>query len=78
MVNDIILLSREYDCAPLIAVRKQVETAVQNGKYDFQLAKVSEKGRILFEECPEVKTCARLAIVKQPWITLARVKTSKT
>jgi len=49
IVTDIILLSREYDCTPLNIVRKQVKAAVLKKSYDFQLARVNEKGQIHFE-----------------------------
>jgi predicted Holliday junction resolvase-like endonuclease len=47
-VSDIIFLSREYKCQPLNLIRDQVKSVVSKGDYDFQLAKVDEKGRILF------------------------------
>ena len=48
-VSDIIMLSRQYDCPHLNAVRKQVENAVSRKKCDFQLAHVEENGQITFE-----------------------------
>jgi len=48
-VSDIILLSRIYRCPPLNLVRHQVKTAVQKKNYDFQLARVDERGRISFK-----------------------------
>jgi len=47
-VSDIILLSRTYKCPPLNLIRKQVRTVVEKQNYEFELARVDERGRILF------------------------------
>jgi len=47
-VSDIILLSREYNCPSLNLTREQVKNAVSKRSYEFQLARVDEKGRISF------------------------------
>jgi len=47
-VSDIILLSREYKCPPLNLIREQVKNAVAKRHYEFQLARVNEKGQISF------------------------------
>ena len=47
-VSDIILLSREYECPPLNLIREQVKNAVSKRNYEFQLARVDEKGQISF------------------------------
>ena len=48
-VSDIIFLSNSYNNAMLNKARLQVKNAIQNKKYDWQVARISEIGDILFE-----------------------------
>lgn len=48
-VSDIILLSKEYDSPLLNSIRRQIETAIFDDKYEWQVARIDENGNILFE-----------------------------
>lgn len=48
-VNDIILLSKYIKNPELNTIRKQIEKVVLQKKYDWQVARIDEKGNIGFE-----------------------------
>lgn len=48
-VSNIMFLSREYHCPPLNLLRRQVRQAVAGRKYDWEVARINERGRISFE-----------------------------
>jgi predicted Holliday junction resolvase-like endonuclease len=47
-VSDILLLSREHDCPSLNLARQQIRDVVSHHKYEWQVARIDEKGNILF------------------------------
>jgi predicted Holliday junction resolvase-like endonuclease len=49
-ISDIILLTRQHDCPSLNPIREQIRTAVLADRYDWQVARINEKGIILFEQ----------------------------
>jgi len=48
-ISDIILLTKPYDCPSLNLIRRDIKTAVSKNKYDWQVARIDEKGNIKFE-----------------------------
>jgi predicted Holliday junction resolvase-like endonuclease len=48
-ISDIMLLSKQHDAPALTTVRKQIEQAIIQKKYEWQVARIDEKGKILFE-----------------------------
>ena len=48
-INNIILLSKQHDAPALTSVRKQIEQAILQKKYEWQVARIDENGKILFE-----------------------------
>lgn len=48
-VNDVIFLSKESTNALLNKLRQQVKAAVQKKKYDWQVARIDEQGKIEME-----------------------------
>ena len=48
-ISDIILLTKPYDCPSLNSIRRDIKTAVSKNKYDWQVARIDEKGNIKFE-----------------------------
>ncbi len=48
-VSDIILLSKEYNSSSLNSIRRQIEAAISGAKYEWQVARIDERGNILFE-----------------------------
>jgi len=48
-ISDIILLTRPYDCPSLNLIRRDIKTVVSKNKYDWQIARIDEKGNIKFE-----------------------------
>lgn len=48
-ISDIILLSKHYDCPSLNSVRHDIKIAVSKNRYDWQVARIDEKGNIKFE-----------------------------
>ena len=48
-INNIILLSKQHDAPALITVRKQIEQAIIQKKYEWQVARIDEEGKIIFE-----------------------------
>jgi len=47
-ISEIILLTREQ-CMPLKPIREQIKQAVENNKYDWQVARIEETGNITIE-----------------------------
>lgn len=48
-ISDIILLSKKYDIPSLNLIRNQIETVILKNQYEWQVARIDEKGNILFE-----------------------------
>jgi len=48
-ISDIILLSKPYDCPSLNLIRRDIKIAVSKNRYDWQVARIDEKGNIEFE-----------------------------
>lgn len=48
-ISDIILLSKKYDFPSLNAIRTQIEESVSKKSYDWQVARIDDKGNIAFE-----------------------------
>lgn len=48
-ISDIILLSKTYRCPSLSLIRRDIKSAVSKKRYDWQLARINEKGNIEFE-----------------------------
>ena len=48
-ISDIILLTRQHNCPSINTVREQIKTAVLKNRYDWQIARIDEKGNIAFE-----------------------------
>ena len=48
-VEDIILLSKKVNNPQLNTVRAQVSKAIENKKYEWQVARIDKKGKILLE-----------------------------
>jgi predicted Holliday junction resolvase-like endonuclease len=49
-ISDIILLTRQHDCPSINPIREQIRIAVLADQYDWQVARISEKGTIVFEQ----------------------------
>lgn len=47
-ISDILILAREQ-CATLDSIRKQIKKAVEGQKYDWQVARIDETGKIVIE-----------------------------
>jgi predicted Holliday junction resolvase-like endonuclease len=48
-ISEILFLTREHKCAPLAPIRTQIKQAIENGKYDWQVARIEETGNITIE-----------------------------
>ncbi|MGD0996562.1 MAG: hypothetical protein ABR909_13705 [Candidatus Bathyarchaeia archaeon] len=48
-ISDIILLTREYNCTSLNLLREQISKAVAQNKYNWQVARIEETGKIILE-----------------------------
>ena len=48
-ISDIILLTREHDCPLLNPIRQQIRMAVSKDRYDWQVARIDEQGKITLE-----------------------------
>jgi predicted Holliday junction resolvase-like endonuclease len=48
-ISDIILLTRQHNCPSINPVREQIRKAVITNKYDWQVARIDEKGKITLE-----------------------------
>lgn len=48
-VSDIILLSQEHKCPSLDIVRRQIKIAVEKTKYEWQVARIDDRGNIILE-----------------------------
>ena len=48
-VDDVVLLSKETNERNLQSIRKSIEKAIDNGNYDWRVARVSEKGEVTIE-----------------------------
>jgi len=48
-ISDIILLSKPYDCPSLNLIRRDIKNVVSKNRYDWQVARIDEKGNIKFE-----------------------------
>lgn len=48
-INDIIFLSKKCNNSSLNNLRVQVRESIQKKKYDWQVARIDEEGKILFE-----------------------------
>jgi len=48
-ISDIIFLSKPYDCPSLNLIRRDIKSAVSKNRYDWQVARIDEKGNIAFE-----------------------------
>jgi predicted Holliday junction resolvase-like endonuclease len=48
-ISDIIFLTREHQCSTLNDVRCQIKKAVDNKKYDWQVARMEDDGSIVME-----------------------------
>jgi predicted Holliday junction resolvase-like endonuclease len=49
LVSDIILLSKKYESSPLNLIRHQIDVAIQKKRYEWQVARIDDRGSILFE-----------------------------
>jgi predicted Holliday junction resolvase-like endonuclease len=48
-ISDIILLSKPYNCPSLNLIRRDIKNVVSKNRYDWQVARIDEKGNIKFE-----------------------------
>jgi predicted Holliday junction resolvase-like endonuclease len=48
-ISDILLLAREHNCLSLNAIRRQIRDIVLQQRYEWQVARIDEKGNIMFE-----------------------------
>lgn len=48
-ISDILLLAREHNCPTLNLARRQIRDVVSQKKYDWQVARIMENGKIMFE-----------------------------
>jgi len=48
-VSDVVMLSKKCSNAQLNAIRKQVDTAIAKKKYEWQVARIDETGKIMME-----------------------------
>ena len=48
-ISNIVMLSKKCGNATLNTIRKQVDTAITKKKYEWQVARIDDKGSILFE-----------------------------
>ena len=48
-ISDVILLSKTYSCPSLDLIRRDIKSAVLKNRYDWQIARIGEKGNIAFE-----------------------------
>jgi predicted Holliday junction resolvase-like endonuclease len=48
-ISDIIFLTREHQCTTLNGVRCQIKKAIENEKYDWQVARMEDTGKIVVE-----------------------------
>jgi len=48
-ISDIMLLSKPYSCPSLNLIRLDIKSAVSKNRYDWQVARIDEKGNIKFE-----------------------------
>ena len=48
-ISGIILLTREYNCTSLNLLREQISKAVAQNKYNWQVARIEETGKIILE-----------------------------
>lgn len=48
-ISDILLLAREHNCMSLNAIRRQIRDTVLQQRYEWQVARIDEKGNITFE-----------------------------
>ncbi len=48
-INNIVFLCKKYKCPSLKSARRQIKIAISKNKYDWQVARIDEKGYILFE-----------------------------
>ena len=49
VISDILFLSKFYNSPVLNITRKQVETAILNNRYEWQVARITDEGKISFE-----------------------------
>jgi len=49
-ISDRILLTRQHNCPSIDPIREQIKTAVSTNRYDWQVARIDEKGNIVFEQ----------------------------
>jgi len=48
-ISDIIFLSKPYNCPSLNSIRRDIKITVSKNRYDWQVARIDEKGNIAFE-----------------------------
>jgi len=48
-ISDVIFLSKPYDCPSLNSIRRDIKIAVSKNRYDWQVARIDDKGNIAFE-----------------------------
>jgi hypothetical protein len=49
-VSDIMLLTRQHNCPSINPLREQIKAAVLKNRYDWQIARINEKGKIVLEQ----------------------------
>lgn len=49
LISDIIFLSKKYDFPTLSTIQSQVETIISKNNYEWQVARIDDKGNIVFE-----------------------------
>ena len=49
VVNDIVFLSKKLNNVGINALRKQVKQTIANEKYEWMVARIDEKGNIIYE-----------------------------
>jgi predicted Holliday junction resolvase-like endonuclease len=49
-VSDIMLLTRQHNCPSINPLREQIKAAVLKNKYDWQIARIDDKGKIVLEQ----------------------------
>ena len=49
VISDIIFLSKEYKLPPLQLIRQQIQRVIVEKNYEWQVARIDENGKIVFE-----------------------------
>lgn len=49
IISDIVFLSKEYKISPLNILRQQIQKVIAQKNYEWQVARIDERGSIIFE-----------------------------